>query len=162
MISSRVTVLGEAREVALDGRALTIDGRAAEADVECLGEARYSVVIDGAQHTVHVSSRGDGDYEATVNGARIPIHWPDARRLPKDRGSAAATGSQDIRVPMPGRVLAVHVKEGDRVERGQGLLVVEAMKMQNVLRAPRDGVVTSLRMASGDTVGAGATLATIA
>ena len=62
---------------------------------------------------------------------------------------------------MPGKVLAVHVSEGDRVRRDQGLLIVEAMKMQNELRAPRDGVVAALRAKVGDAVAAGATLAVI-
>ena len=91
----------------------------------------------------------------------VVVEVLDPRRLSRQAHDTGPGGSGEIRVPMPGKVVAVHVAECEPVKRGQGLVVVEAMKMQNELSAPRDGVVVSLRAKAGDSVAAGATLAVI-
>jgi biotin carboxyl carrier protein len=86
-------------------------------------------------------------------------------RDPRDRGQKSAatlgTGRQNIVAPMPGKVVRVLVREGDTVELGQGLVVVEAMKMQNEMKAVRGGRVVEVRARDGDTVVAGDTLVVI-
>ncbi|MBI2997486.1 MAG: biotin/lipoyl-binding protein, partial [Deltaproteobacteria bacterium] len=70
-------------------------------------------------------------------------------------------GRQEISVPMPGKVIAVLVSEGDRAEKGQGLVIVEAMKMENEVRSPIAGEVREIRVKAGDAVEAGAILAVV-
>ena len=84
---------------------------------------------------------------------------------PRDwKGNAeevAAGGPQRITAPMPGRVVSVLVAKGDMVEAGAGIVIVEAMKMQNEMKSARAGKVVSIRVKEGATVGAGEVLATI-
>jgi biotin carboxyl carrier protein len=76
-------------------------------------------------------------------------------------GSGGVAGSPDVRAAMPGKVVAVLVEVGATVERGQGLLVIEAMKMENEIAAPRAGRVASIRVKPGQAVEAGEVLAVI-
>jgi biotin carboxyl carrier protein len=96
--------------------------------------------------------------EVSVDGWRFELAVEDAdradlrRRATRVRDAAAASGPTEIRAIIPGRVAAVRVVAGDAVEAGQSLLVVEAMKMQNELRAPRDGVVERVAVGEGQTI----------
>lgn len=87
----------------------------------------------------------------------------DVRIIDRKHRSAiddsTGVGQQTLLAPMPGRIVALLAAVGDRVERGQGVLVVEAMKMQNEVKAAREGVVTEIRVAAGDTVSSGQILA---
>jgi biotin carboxyl carrier protein len=115
----------------------------------------YSILHEGKSYTVVL----DGD-SAIVNGSRFPLP-ADPRDGAQETGAAGSTGPEQIRTLMPGRIVKVLAAVGDEVEPGAGILVVEAMKMQNELRATRGGRVTSIRTSEGATVGAGAVLATI-
>jgi biotin carboxyl carrier protein len=115
----------------------------------------WSVLVDGRGYTVLV----DGGF-LVVNGVRIPAPL-DPRDWSAGASGAVAGGPQQIFAPMPGRVVRVLVGVGDEVEAGQGIVVVEAMKMQNEMRAERAGKVSSIRAAEGATVAAGDVLATI-
>jgi biotin carboxyl carrier protein len=96
--------------------------------------------------------------EVVVDGWRFELQVEDAaraalrRRATRDRDASNASGPLEIRAIIPGRVAAVRVTDGDAVEAGAGLLVVEAMKMQNELRAPRAGTVERVAVAAGDTI----------
>ncbi|MFN7622956.1 MAG: acetyl-CoA carboxylase biotin carboxyl carrier protein subunit [Acidobacteriota bacterium] len=103
--------------------------------------------------------QADGTEAVIVNGRRIGVAIRDRRRR---RGpDAQASGTIQLITPMPGKVVAILVEEGATVERGAGIIVVEAMKMQNEIQAPRAGRLTSLRATPGQTVNAGEILATI-
>lgn len=136
-------------------------GREAKVDVIALSAGDYSVILDGKQYTVHVSPIGDASYEAAVDGSVLAIKVMDPRSLSRRHGRPADSGSHQVQAPMPGKVLAVHVSVGDIVSREQGLVVVEAMKMQNELRSPKDGRVKAVRVKNGDSVAAGATLVVV-
>ena len=84
-------------------------------------------------------------------------HVPRPSRR-RSSGTHVAPGHDDLSSPMPGQVLEILVKEGKTVEAGQRLLIIEAMKMENPLRAPQDSVVTKIRVAVGDKVTPGETL----
>jgi biotin carboxyl carrier protein len=105
--------------------------------------------------------------EVVVDGWRFELAVEDAaradlrRRATRDRDASNASGPTEIRAIIPGRVAAVHVAAGDGVEAGQGLLVVEAMKMQNELRAARAGVVERVAVAAGETIELGDLLVVI-
>jgi biotin carboxyl carrier protein len=115
----------------------------------------YSILREGKAYTVIL----DGD-AVIVNGLRVPLP-ADPRDLIPGMSTTGTSGPEQIRTLMPGRVVKVLAAVGDHVEAGAGILVVEAMKMQNELQTMRGGRVTSIRRAEGDTVAAGEVLATI-
>jgi biotin carboxyl carrier protein len=107
-------------------------------------------------------------YEARIDGTRVSIGGRsfraevlDPRRWNRERNHGKTEGRQNIVATMPGRVVRVLVSAGDQVEAGQGIVVVEAMKMQNEMKAVRAGRVASLTAVAGATVNAGEILAAI-
>jgi biotin carboxyl carrier protein len=112
-------------------------------------------------YEIAVDDRGGGERVVFVDGRPVAVRVRDARARFGRRSRvapSAAGGSGSIAAPMPGRIVKVLVGVGDTVSAGQGLLVVEAMKMENELRAPRPGIVADLRVAEGQSVEAGALL----
>ena len=112
---------------------------------------RLLIEIDGSAHIAHVANVGD-DWWIHLDG-RIHVvtgHEPGS--------SNNSSGEGGLTAPMPGTVLEVHVKEGQRVREGQTLLVMEAMKMEHRIQAPKAGEVVSLNFSEGDRVDMGATL----
>ena len=101
---------------------------------------------------------GQSVVEVVVDGWRFELEVEDAaraalrRRATREPDAAGASGPTDIRAIIPGRVAAIRVAPGDVVEAGQGLLVIEAMKMQNELRAPRAGTVERVAVGEADTI----------
>ncbi len=116
----------------------------------------WSVLEGTRSYEVRV---GGGD--VLVNGRRVEVEWRDPRDWNPGAARAAASGSAQIKAPMPGKVVRLLVALGDEVNAGQGVVVVEAMKMQNELKSPRDGRVASVTARENDTVNAGAVLVTI-
>jgi len=96
-----------------------------------------------------------------VDGERLVASAHDPRDWSPAGGDAGAHGPQQIVAPMPGKIVRVLVSVGDEVQAGQGIAVVEAMKMQNEMQSPRAGRVSEMRAAAGETVAAGDVLATI-
>ncbi len=152
----------ERQTLEFDRDVVSRNGRRTKARVSALGPEEFAIELDGSRHVVQVCALGNGRFETWQDGSRLIVEVLDPRRLSRQARDTGGGGSSEIRVPMPGKVVAVHVTEGEAVRRGQGLVVVEAMKMQNELRAPRDGVVASVRAQAGDSVAAGTTLAVIA
>ena len=116
------------------------------------------------------------DYEITleeVTGAEVskpsaPVAQPAPAAAPAPAeapaapaATAAPAGGEQILSPMPGNILNVNVKVGDAVKKGQVLLILEAMKMENEIMAPKDGTITSVNVQNGSTVESGALLVTI-
>lgn len=99
--------------------------------------------------------------EVTIAGYRFPLEIDDPRQWRRSTQAAGAHGRASIAAAMPGKIVRILVKVGDEVAAGQGIIVVEAMKMQNELKAPRDGRVTAIEVSENDSVNAGALLATI-
>jgi biotin carboxyl carrier protein len=108
------------------------------------------------------SNTPDKPTVVSLNGRDHEIKLIDPKRL---RGSGSGTdtadGAAEIRTAMPGKVVRILIEAGATVEKGDGVLVVEAMKMQNELKSPKDGVVKDIRVSEGDTVSAGDVLAVI-
>jgi biotin carboxyl carrier protein len=144
----------------------SLDGKALEADAVEVGPGVYSVLMGGESFEVHVEPRT----EAGVSGLRVVVGSRefsavvrDPRQWRRRRGAAAeAEGRQQVLAPMPGKIIRVLVKTGDSVEMKQGLVVVEAMKMQNEIRSPKSGVVERIMVTEGQTVNTGEVLAIIA
>jgi biotin carboxyl carrier protein len=133
---------------------------AACADVEVPEPGVYSVLIDGRSYEARVEET-PAALVVVIDGRRFEIEVRDPRRFARKGAGGAADGVQTVAAPMPGKVVRVLAAAGDEVAAGQGLVVVEAMKMQNEMKAPRAGKVLSLNAAEGATVAAGEVLATI-
>jgi biotin carboxyl carrier protein len=99
--------------------------------------------------------------EITVAGHRFPLEIDDPRQWMRSSHAAGAHGRVSIVAAMPGKIVRILVKVGDEVAAGRGIVVVEAMKMQNELKTPRDGRVTAIEVKENDSVNAGAVLAVI-
>ncbi len=120
----------------------------------------YSVLLDGRSFEARIE-RTQEAWAVTIAGRRFEIEVADPRRLSRRARSLDREGRQRITAPMPGRVVRVLVAEGAEVEAGQGIAVIEAMKMQNELKSPKTGRVASLSAREGATVSAGEVLAVI-
>lgn len=136
------------------------DSQPAQADVREVEPGVYSVLIGGCSYEVKIEQGVDCLY-AGVNGRRYVVEVRDPRRLARRHGALSAAGRQKVTSPMPGKVVRVLVAEGDPVEAGQGLVVVEAMKMQNEIRSPKTGRVAAVLVKEGAAVTGGETLAEV-
>jgi biotin carboxyl carrier protein len=151
-------------EVSRDGNHLTIrhDGRATDADVVEVAANTYSVLVSGRAYEVRVEPAPGGlRIHAGAHEFRAEIEDPRAWRGRRG-GAEEVEGRQEVIAPMPGKVVRLLVTAGQKVDAGQGLLVVEAMKMQNEIRSPKGGVVERIVVAEGQAVNAGESLAIIA
>jgi biotin carboxyl carrier protein len=148
-------------ELAPDGR-FTIDDRAVAADARETARGRqWSLVVDGESHEVTVVTFDP--LRLDVDGIDVRASVIDERALRAGAGAGrAAAGRIELRAPMPGLLKAVHVKEGDLVEADAPLATLEAMKMENELRAPAAGRVSRIAMSAGTKVEGGAVLLVIA
>jgi biotin carboxyl carrier protein len=121
-----------------------------------------SLLVDGKSHSVMLDWR-DAKVNVRLRHAIVPLELLDERKLRMRRatGKFTAAGAQPIVAPMPGRVAKVLVRAGDEVREGQGLVVFEAMKMENELKSPKDGKVVEVLAREGETVEAGTKLCTV-
>lgn len=132
-----------------------IDGQRLEADAAEVSDGIYSILINGKSFEVRVESLG-AELRAIAGGREFKVVIQDEREWRRNRaGSVEAEGRQQVLAPMPGKIVRVLVGAGDSVRAGQGLLVVEAMKMQNEIRAPKSGTIDRVRVVEGQTVNAG-------
>jgi biotin carboxyl carrier protein len=136
-------------------------GSEREAQVEAPEPGVYSILMDGRSYEARVEERPGGGVVVVIDGYRFEIEVHDPRRWTRKPAGRGDAGVQRIVAPMPGKVVRVLISPGDAVEAGQGLVVVEAMKMQNELKATRPGKVIAVPAKEGATVAAGEVLATI-
>lgn len=142
-----------------------VDGRSYEVSVREVKDGHYLFMRDGHVFECLVErhrARHD-DFTVHLRNHAYDTTMTDPRRLGSADGSSAhvGDGSAEITSPMPGKVVRVLVELGAHVKTGDGIVVVEAMKMQNELKTPRDGVVAELRAMESTTVNAGEVLAII-
>jgi biotin carboxyl carrier protein len=144
-------------QVIVDGEVVNIDMR------QMLDTTMYSLIINGVSHDVRMNE-GDGVYLTELSGKIFEVVVEDerTRRLAGLKGGPGAmTGEAIIKAPMPGVVIDVLVTQGQEVETGEIVVILESMKMQNEFKAPRSGKVHTVRVASGDKVEQGAVMLTI-
>jgi biotin carboxyl carrier protein len=140
----------------------SIDGRALEADAVEVSPGVYSILIDGKSFEVRVEPFA-GKLRVAAGGREVEASVRDRREWQRrGHGAAETEGRQQILAPMPGKVVRLLVATGDEVQAGQGIVVVEAMKMQNEIRSPKSGTVERLAVIEGQTVNAGEVVAVIA
>ncbi len=141
-----------------------VDGREYELDVAEPEAGVYLFNHNGKVTEIFVSPRPGRPYDLEVQtrGGSFDVHLIDPKRLHGSAGEADhADGAAEIRTAMPGKVVRLLVEAGADVQKGEGVVVVEAMKMQNELKAPKAGTVKEIRVAEGSTVGPGEVLVVI-
>jgi pyruvate carboxylase subunit B len=177
-----VTIGAQTREVEVDGARVLLAGEALDANLAAVpGTPLYHMLLGGESWTVAVQPlEGPGRWVLGVAGERVEVEVQDEQtrdkqaltgqgqnptpsgREPVGGGGSGGSRGGTVRAPMPGLVVRLEVTAGQRVEVGAGLVVVEAMKMENEVRAPRAGVVETVHVAVGQAVEKGAPLVTVA
>ncbi len=139
---------------------VSLDGKPVDADVILAAPNAVSVILDGAVFEIHIAPSLDGTYKLQTGPHEFQADVRDPRAWHgRKQGALEAEGRQQIIAPMPGKVIRLLVNVGDEVEVGQGLVVVEAMKMQNEIRSPKKGKVERLQAKEGQAINAGDVLA---
>jgi len=140
----------------------TIGGERMAIDAALTARDVLSILVDNKAYEIKRERSLRGDLHMVIGSARYAVDVQDPRSL-RTRRAAAGTeaGPQKLAAAMPGKIVRILVKEKDEVKAGQGILVMEAMKMQNEMKSPKDGRVQKILPAEGSTVNAGDTLAVI-
>jgi biotin carboxyl carrier protein len=138
-----------------------VDGSPIPVEARLLRPGVLSLILDGRAWRIVLEEAASGP-AILVAGERIPYSVNDPRSLKARRAHASGSdGPRPIKASMPGRVVRVLAQAGEAVEAHQGILVIEAMKMQNEMKSPKDGKVAEMRVKPGDTVSAGDVLAVV-
>jgi biotin carboxyl carrier protein len=142
-----------------DGRLdCKLDGKPVDIDAQMTARDVLSLLIDGRSYEIK-RAIGPSDTHMVVGLARYETEVRDPRSFRARKAAASdASGPRKLVSPMPGKVVRVLVQEGEEVEAGQGVVVVEAMKMQNEIKSPKKGVVQQILAADGAAVNAGEAL----
>ncbi|HEY6385340.1 MAG TPA: biotin/lipoyl-containing protein [Candidatus Acidoferrum sp.] len=139
-------------KISLDGQ--PVDAHAVEIDPNTL-----SLLLEGQSYEVRITDSPDGVLKLQTGLQEFTAEVVDPRAWRGRRhGAFEAEGRQQVIAPMPGKIVRILVQAGEKVEAGQGLLVVEAMKMQNEIRSPKGGIVERLHVKEGQPVNAGEVL----
>jgi biotin carboxyl carrier protein len=155
---------GETRTVGLEELGenqfeVTIDGVALHVDVARSGRTIYSIIEDGKQFEVMIDEQGARGFDVLVGGQLLHLQAYDERsKLLAASAKAVIAGPQRVEAEMPGKVVKIVAPAGATVQEGQGVLILEAMKMENEIKSPIDGVVTEVSVSEGQTVESGAQL----
>ncbi len=135
---------------------LLLEGKPVDFDLELIQEpGLYSLILDGRQYRVWIEGKGNGSYQLRLNHDVLVAEVEDERQaLRKAMAPAKPAAGQlvQVKAPMPGLVVKVEVAEGEDVQQGQGLAVIEAMKMENEIRSPISGVVKKVHIREGQTL----------
>ncbi len=141
-----------------------VNGEERVVDFKSMGEhAIFSLIIDHQSFEAVVEVR-DGKYHVMMAGDLYEVDITDDRmlRLAKGRGvSADPTGEVGVKAPMPGLIVKVPVEVGQDVKKGQTVVILESMKMENELKSPRDGTVARIEVTAGQTVEQNKTLVVV-
>jgi biotin carboxyl carrier protein len=139
----------------IDEKHVSVDGQMLEVDFESVsGQPVYSLIIDGKSYEGYVYP-DEQKWQVLLHGRLYQADVEDERerRLRAAASGRVAEGVEfHLKAPMPGLVVAIPVAEGQTVQKGQVLLILESMKMQNELKTPKDGTVSRIRVKAGETV----------
>ena len=157
--ASRVVSLRETGEGIYE---ITLDGETVHVDAVRSGPTVYSVIEDGRQFEAMVDEKGAHGFDVLVAGRIFHLESVDERTKLLAQGAAALpTGPQTVVAEMPGKCVKIAAAVGEAVREGQGIVVVEAMKMENEIPSPIAGIVKEIAISEGQTVEAGAPLFTV-
>lgn len=161
-----VKVEGESHDVEIDrnGSHVTavIDGRSYDLDASQPEPSVWLLKHNARIFEAAVSQGRSSEHVVNIENVEIVASVNDPKRLRGSiTGSSDESGRAEIRTAMPGKVVRILASQGDAIEKGEGVIVVEAMKMQNEMKSPKDGSISEIKVAEGDTVGAGDVLVII-
>lgn len=161
-----VTVGGKQHRVEITrssaGAEIKLDGGLISADVLQPEPDTLSILLDGRSYEVRRERAAEGALNLEIDGRRHSVEVRDPRSFRSRRaGGDVLEGPQRLKAAMPGKVVRILAPEGTQVEAGQGVLVVEAMKMQNEVKSPKAGVVAKILAQEGAAVNAGDALAVV-
>jgi biotin carboxyl carrier protein len=140
---------------------VVVDGAEVQVDARRVGEGVWSILLDGRSYVANVSVH-EGVSLVEVDGETYGIRVEEeSRYIIRTRGGRAGAGGQVLKAPMPGKVVLVEVQVGQAVRPGDGLIVLEAMKMENEFRAAAAGTVKEIRVEVGQAVNPGDVLVVI-
>ncbi len=142
----------EIEELSADSFAITFGANRFEADLRKVGPASFSVIVDNRSFDFDVVRDGEEIVVASRTGSKRLTVVDSARRAARVIKRREVSGRVEIKSAMPGRVVNVLVAAGDEVKEGQGIVVVEAMKMENELKSPKAGKVVEVKVVAGQTV----------
>jgi acetyl/propionyl-CoA carboxylase alpha subunit len=155
----KTTVRIALREVGESVYELVLDGVTSRVDASKSGRMIYSVLENGHQYEVIVDERGSHGFDVLIAGRLFHLDATDERRkLLAQTSKVTAEGKQTIAAQMPGKIVKLAVGVGDSVAEGQGLVVIEAMKMENEIPSPIEGRVVEIGVREGEAVEMGAML----
>ena len=139
----------------VDEKHIRVGDRLLEVDFESVnGQPVFSVILDGKSYESFISESDEG-WQVLMRGRQYQITVEDERekRLRAAAGGGVAEGGEfNLKAPMPGLVVAIPVSEGQEIKKGQVLIILESMKMQNELKSPKDGIVERIRVKAGESV----------
>lgn len=121
----------------------------------------YRITVNGIAYDVAVEELGAGAAPGAASVQTAPVAAPTAPVAAPAPAAGGAEGSVKIVAPMPGKILAIKANAGQAVKRGEVVMILEAMKMENEITAPEDGTVAGINVAVGDSVESGDTLASL-
>jgi len=151
-------------KVEVDGREIKLNGKRVNLDFQRIGNSHdYSLIINNKSYQLRIEPRGD-KYHITIGGKDFPVEVEDERnRLLRSltKAKKRTRELEIVKAPMPGLVVKVLVDVGQRVRRGQGVAIVEAMKMENEIKASTEGVVKEVRVREKDAIDKDAVLVVI-
>lgn len=120
----------------------------------------YTITVNGNVYDVTVEEGGAGSAAASAPKAAAP-KAAAPKAAPKPAASSGAAGAVKVNAPMPGKILSVKASAGQAVKKGEVIMILEAMKMENEIVAPQDGTIAGINVSAGDSVEAGAVLASL-
>lgn len=138
----------------LDDGSLTVNGVKRDVDFRALGPAMYSILAQNISHELTIEQR-DENIEVLMKGHLYVNHVLDERALlmaQRSGGLGGDSGEINMKSPMPGLIVTVKVEVGQAVKAGETVIILESMKMQNELKAARDGVIAAVHVAAGQSV----------
>lgn len=144
-------------EIEISGDEFIVNGKPMRLDISRIGEGHFHVLLDSRSFRAEIVEQDTAAKRFTVkvNGKYYPLVLKDKYDVLLEKmGMNANAGARvnHVRAPMPGLIIALKVKAGDQVKAGDTLLILEAMKMENVIKAPADATVKSVKVAMGDGV----------
>ena len=152
----QVVLADQTYQVEIQGDTLLVDGVELDHTFQSLGDGSYILLLDGRSRTFVIEDLDQHRLRLSDNrGRRVEVQVKDEAALLMEQfgiDTLADTANLELRAPMPGLVLSIQVDPGQAVEKGQGLLVLEAMKMENELRAPVAASVEAIHVKAGDAV----------
>lgn len=140
---------------------VSIDGEKHLVDFVQIKESICSVIIDNKSYAVNLNEKGD-THEILIDGDYYYVEILDEiKKMLKEKKLVETEGKQILEAPMPGNITKILVDEGDQVEKGQPLLILVAMKMENEIKSPKDGIVSKIYVKANEAVTTGAKLVVV-